>query len=304
MTATTLPGLPSAPVPAPDARPRTVRILHPGYGATVQDLGRPGHTALGVSPSGAADRRSLRLANRLVGNPEDAAGLEILLGGTVLVVDHHATVALAGAPCPARVDGRPVGPYAPIRLAPGQQLALETAAEGLRVYLAVRGGLDTPPVLGSRSTDTLSGLGPARLATGDMLPVGRRTDGWPAADLAPQRPCHAEPLLRIVPGPRDDWFTPDALAALCGGPYTVTDQSDRVGMRLAGPTLERSVPGELPSEGTVLGALQVPPSGQPILFLADHPVTGGYPVIAVVHEDDLPLAGQARPGQRIRFRSA
>ncbi|AUG76473.1 Allophanate hydrolase subunit 2 [Kitasatospora sp. MMS16-BH015] len=283
---------------------RTVRVLQPGYGATVQDLGRPGHGALGVSPSGAADPDSLRLANRLVGNEESAAALECLLGGLVLAFDHHATVALTGAPCPARAGGRPVGPNAPVRLAPGEQLRLGTATDGLRVYVAVRGGLDTPAVLGSRSTDTLSGLGPERLAAGGLLPVGDRTTGWPAVDLAPRRALPAEPLLRILPGPRDDWFTPAALAALCAAPYTVTEQSDRIGMRLAGPALERVRPGELPSEGTVAGALQVPPSGRPILFLADHPVTGGYPVIAVVHEDDLPLAAQTRPGRTLRFRLA
>ncbi|MEV7774518.1 biotin-dependent carboxyltransferase family protein [Kitasatospora sp. NPDC086791] len=283
---------------------RSLRVVRPGFGATVQDLGRPGHAALGVSPSGAADRRSLRLANRLVGNQEGAAGVEAPLGGLVLEVDHHATVALTGAPCPAHVDGRAVDLNAPVRLEPGRRLTVGTPREGLRVYLAVRGGIDLPPVLGSRSTDTLAGLGPARLAAGDLLPVGDLTDGWPAADFAPQRALPAEPVLRILPGPRDDWFTPEALALLCGRPYTVTDHSDRVGMRLSGPALERARTGELPSEAAVPGALQVPPNGQPILFLTDHPVTGGYPVIATVHEDDLCHAAQAGPGRRLRFRPA
>lgn len=290
------------------ATPRGLRVLRPGFGATVQDLGRPGYAVLGVSPSGAADAPSLRLANRLVGNREDAAGLEAPLGGLLLEFDHHATVALTGAPCPAAVDGRAVPDHAPVHLRPGQQLQLGLSAGGLRVYLAVRGGLEPagPPVLGSRATDTLSGLGPPRLAAGDRIPVGRRTVGWPAADFAPPRPLPAEPVLRIVPGPRDDWFTPAALTALCGEPYAVTDRSDRIGMRLDGPPLERDPahPGELPSEAAVPGALQVPPNGLPILFLTDHPVTGGYPVIATVHEDDLPLAAQARPGQPLRFRPA
>ncbi len=277
-------------------------MLRPGFGATVQDLGRPGHAALGVSPSGAADQRSLRLANRLVGNEEAAAGIEAPLGGLVLRFDHHATVALAGAPCEARVGDRSVGMYAPVRLAPGERLTIGVPWQGLRVYLAVRGGLDVPPVLGSRSTDTLSGLGPPRLAADTVLPVGNRTTGWPAADLAPQRPSAAEPVLRLWPGPRDDWFTEAAMAALCSRPYAVAQQSDRVGMRLSGPLLERSRHGELPSEAAVVGALQVPPTGQPILFLNDHPVTGGYPVIATLHEDDLPLAAQARPGDQLRFR--
>jgi biotin-dependent carboxylase-like uncharacterized protein len=280
---------------------RTVEVLRPGFGATIQDLGRPGLGALGVSPSGAADQRSLRLANRLVGNRESAAGIEAPLGALTLHFDHHATVALTGAPCPAWAREQPVGMNAPVRLAPGEHLRIGTPAEGLRLYVAVRGGLEVPPVLGSRSTDTIAGLGPARLAAGDVLPVGTRTTGWPTADLAPQPPLPAEPCLRILPGPRDDWFTAAALTALTSQPYTVTQDSNRVGMRLDGPELERVRPGELPSEGTVTGALQVPPTGQPILFLTDHPVTGGYPVIAVVHEDDLPLAAQTRPGQRLRF---
>ncbi|MFE4518827.1 biotin-dependent carboxyltransferase family protein [Kitasatospora sp. NPDC056783] len=287
---------------SPTTPTRHVRVIRPGFGATVQDLGRPGHAALGVGRSGAADRRSLRLANRLVGNREEAAALEAPLGGLVLDVDHHATVALTGAPCPAHADGRAVDLNAPVRLAPGSRLTVGVPSEGLRVYLAVRGGVDLPPVLGSRSTDTLSGIGPARLAAGDLLPVGDLTAGWPAADFAPQRALPAEPVLRILPGPRDDWFTPESLAALCAGPYRVTDHSDRVGMRLAGAALRRVRSGELPSEAAVPGALQVPPDGQPILFLADHPVTGGYPVIATVHEDDLPLAAQTRPGLALRFR--
>ncbi|WP_380282930.1 biotin-dependent carboxyltransferase family protein [Kitasatospora purpeofusca] len=281
---------------------RRVRVIHPGFGATVQDLGRPGHAALGVGRSGAVDRRSLRLANRLVGNREEAAAIEAPLGGLVLDIGHHATIALTGAPCDAHADGRAVDLNAPVRLVPGSRLTIGVPYEGLRVYLAVRGGVDLPPVLGSRSTDTLSGIGPARLSVGDLLPVGDLTAGWPAADFAPQRGLPAEPVLRILPGPRDDWFTPESLAALCARPYGVTDHSDRVGMRLTGPVLHRARAGELPSEAAVPGALQVPPDGQPILFLADHPVTGGYPVIATVHEDDLPLAAQTRPGQALRFR--
>ncbi|BAJ31743.1 MULTISPECIES: biotin-dependent carboxyltransferase family protein [Kitasatospora] len=277
-------------------------MIGAGFGATVQDLGRPGHAALGVSPSGAADPRSLRLANRLVGNHEDAAGIEAPYGGLVLEAGRHTTVALAGPPCPARVGRRAVDTHAPVLLAPGERLTVGSPVHGLRVYLAVRGGIDVPPVLGSRSTDTLSGLGPARLAPGDLLPVGTRTAHWPAADLAPERPFPAEPVLRIVPGPRDDWFTPEARTALCTARYTVTSRSDRIGIRLDGPALTRARPGELPSEAALPGALQVPPDGRPILFLTDHPVTGGYPVIATVHEDDLRLAAQTRPGRTLRFR--
>ncbi|MFB7949765.1 biotin-dependent carboxyltransferase family protein [Kitasatospora phosalacinea] len=284
------------------AGPAVLLVVRAGYGATVQDLGRPGLAALGVGRSGAADRGALRLANRLVGNPEGAAGLEMPLGGVELEFSRAATCALAGADCPAWVDGRPVGPRTPLAVPAGARLRIGTPGRGLRAYLAVRGGLDVPAVLGSRATDTLAGLGPQRLTAGQLLPVGTAATGWPAAEHAPRRDRTGPVVLHVVPGPRDDWFTPAALRTLCGEPYTVTADSDRVGMRLDGPVLERARGGELPSEGMVGGALQVPPSGRPILFLADHPVTGGYPVIAVVRRTDLDAAAQARPGDVLRFR--
>jgi len=158
-------------------------------------------------------------------------------------------------------------------------------------------------VLGSRSTDTLSGLGPEPLRTGTRLPIGQPQAPLPAVDLAPVAALPAEPALRVIPGPRDDWFTQEALSVLCAQPYQVGSDSNRVGVRLSAPQpLARKVSGELPPEPMVLGALQVPPSGQPILFLADHPVTGGYPVIAVVTAADLHHAAQVRAGQRVRFR--
>jgi biotin-dependent carboxylase-like uncharacterized protein len=179
-----------------------------------------------------------------------------------------------------------------------------TPATGLRSYLAVRGGVVVPPVLGSRSRDTLSGLGPAPLGAGDRLPVGDTGSCGPiVADVAPAaaaRPGPAE--LRVVAGPRDDWFTAEARQRLRTAVYQVTSDSNRSGLRLSGPPLARSRPGELASEGMPLGALQVPPDGQPILFLADHPVTGGYPVIAVVATSDVGRAAQLRPGDSVRFR--
>ncbi|GAA3582699.1 biotin-dependent carboxyltransferase family protein [Amycolatopsis ultiminotia] len=278
-----------------------VEIRTPGPFATVQDLGRSGYAAVGVGRSGAADRGALKLANRLVGNPETHAALEVTLGGLRIRVSEHATVAVTGAAVPVRAGGREAGTCVPITLRPGEELVLGTAGRGLRSYVAVRGGFDVRPVLGSRATDTLGKLGPPPLAAGMTLPIGDRVTGWPAADIAPCPLLPEEPLLRLEPGPRLDWFTGSALSTLTGAGYTVTSDLDRVGIRLEGAALTRARAGELAPEAAVPGALQVPPSGVPILFLADHPVTGGYPVAAVVAEPDLDLAAQLRPGQRVRF---
>jgi biotin-dependent carboxylase-like uncharacterized protein len=269
--------------------------------ATIQDLGRAGFRHLGVTESGALDRHSLRLANRLVGNPEGAAAIEITFGGLVLRFGTATVVSLAGAPCPADLDGRQVSMYSPISVASGATLRLDAPSAGLRTYVAVRGGIDAVPVLGSRSTDTLSGLGPAPLAPGTVLDIGAPSLSQPRVDIAPQANYPAVFELRVLVGPRDDWFPPESLRTLLDTPYAVTTSTNRVGMRLAGPALHRSTDQELKPEGMVRGALQVPPDGQPILFLADHPVTGGYPVIAVVVDSDIDLAAQARPGAQLRF---
>ena len=279
-----------------------IEVVRPGPMTTVQDLGRPGLGALGVSRSGAADRAALRLANRLVGNPESAACLEVTFGGLALRFPATHTVALTGAACPLSSSGGRVGMLGPVSVGAGEELALGRPARGLRTYLAVRGGIDVPPVLGSRATDVLAGLGPPALVVGQRLPVGDAVTGEPCVDTAPVPPDPEEPVLGVLPGPRDDWFVAEALTALTGGAYEATPQSNRVGLRLAGPVLRRAVERELPSEGMVRGALQVPPDGQPVLLLADHPVTGGYPVVAVVDEPDVDLAAQVRPGQRLRFR--
>jgi biotin-dependent carboxylase-like uncharacterized protein len=284
-----------------------IEIVRPGPLATVQDLGRPGHAALGVGTSGAADRRSLRLANRLVGNPEGAAGIEITFGGFHARVHDFARVALAGAPGDVRAGGRPAALHEALYLRPGDELRLGAPEAGLRTYLAVAGGIDAAPVLGSRSTDTLAGLGPARLQAGDRLQVGPHRGDAPGVDAVPVAAPASDPVLRILPGPRADWFGAAARAALLGEPWEATSDADRVGIRLDGPRLERTSGAEgreLPSEGMVEGALQVPPEGRPVLFLADHPVTGGYPVIAIVAEADVPAAAQLRPGSRVRFRAA
>ncbi|TNY34540.1 biotin-dependent carboxyltransferase family protein [Thermomonospora catenispora] len=280
-----------------------IEVVRPGPLTTVQDLGRPGHAHLGVPCSGAADRPSLCLANRLVGNPEDAAGLEMTFGGAVLRFHRSGWAAVTGAPVPLRVGGRPAAMNAPCHVPAGACLEVGVPRIGVRSYLAVRGGLAVDPVLGSRSTDLLSGLGPAPLRGGDRLPVGRLPADAPIlVDQAPVAPLPEEPVLRILPGPRDDWFTDDALGVLTTERYEVTAESNRVGIRLTGRPLRRAREGELPSEGMVTGALQVPPNGMPIIFLADHPTTGGYPVIAVLAGRDLPVAAQLRPGQKVRFR--
>ena len=281
---------------------RALEVLAPGPLATVQDGGRHGHAALGVGASGAADTASYARANRLLANPEGAAALEVTMGGLVLRARGDVWVAVTGAPCPVRVGGRGAAPAEVLRLRDGEELRLGPPRRGLRSYVAVRGGLDVPAVLGSRSTDVLSGLGPEPLRTGDVLPVGEPPCAFPVLDAVPEPPVGGDRLeLGVVLGPRDDWFTPGAVEALLGGEFEVTGRSDRVGMRLAGPALPRSVEGELPTEGMVPGALQIPPDGEPVLFLADHPVTGGYPVIAVVRSRDLPSAAQARPGTRLAF---
>jgi biotin-dependent carboxylase-like uncharacterized protein len=277
-----------------------IEVVQPGPLATIQDLGRPGHLALGVGRSGAADVRSLGLANRLVGNAESAAAIETTFGGLQLIFHAATTVAMTGASLPASLNGRVVSLDSPISVPSGGRLELGPPSAGMRTYVAVRGGIAVPAFLGSRSTDVLSGLGPAPLAAGVQLPVGSDVIGPPNVDIAPVPSFPPEPVLRVVAGPRDDWFS--SLEPLLRGPYEVTSDSNRVGIRLRGPALVRTREGELPSEGMVLGSLQVPPAGQPVLFLADHPVTGGYPVAAVVVDADLPLAAQLRPGQQLRFR--
>ena len=281
-----------------------------GVQALFQDTGRHGQAGQGVSASGAMDRGALRAANRLVGNPPDAACVEIADGGFELVCRGDAVVAFTGAEAPLRLTTaggaawHPPG-WAPIALAEGDRLRLGAPRAGIRSYLAVRGGFDVAPVLGSRATDTLARVGPPAIAVGDVLPIGapgRGVVGAPEEPPADLPRASEVVVLDVVMGPRTDWFTPEAVALLAGQVWRVTPQSNRVGLRLAGDaSLARAIAGELPSEGTALGALQVPPSGQPVLFLADHPLTGGYPVIACVATHHLDRAGQIPIGAGVRF---
>ena len=263
-----------------------IEIVATGALATVQDLGRPGWAALGVPRSGAFDRGAARLANRLVGNDAGAALIETTLGGLVVRALDAVTVALTGAAC-AGFDHN-----AAVSLPAGATMRLGTPAVGLRSYLAIRGGLDLAATLGSRSTDLLSGLGPAPLAAGARLAVGARTAGQPSGAIAPIAPPGF--VLSATDGPRLDWFSDDALHLLTNTEWIVRAESDRVGVRLDGPPLPRSRDGELASEPTRPGAVQVPPDGRPIVFGPDAPVTGGYPVIAV---QDRYLGGVAHRGQ-------
>lgn len=292
------------PVNRPGAdHSRVLTILDPGPLTLVQDTGRPGLASLGVPTSGWLDDRAARSANRLVGNPEEAAVLECLLGGLVLVTGRALTLAVTGAVCTVTLDGRPVAHGAPLSARAGAILRLGRAVVGARCYVAVAGGIDVPQVAGSRATDTLSGIGPLRPAPETVLPVGQPT-GPPglgeAVPLAAGVPGPA--VLRLHPGPRADWLTARSWQSLAQAAYCVTPDSNRIGLRLDGPRLEHDRPGELPSEGLVLGAVQVPPDGRPVVFLRDHPTTGGYPVVGVVDPGDLDRCAQLLPGHRIAFR--
>lgn len=278
---------------------RQLTVLATGPQALVQDLGRPGNAHLGVPPSGALDTPSLTLANRLVGNPENAAGLELLLGGFQARAHESCTIAVTGPAVEVHVNDRLVDSHSPVHLRANDILAIGTPQTGLRSYLAVSGGIDVPAELGSRSTDLLSGIGPAQLQTNDVLPLG--TPGVPVGeDVVPPVQVPQELIIPITLGPRDDWFD-DPAKQLNEGRWTVSDRSNRVGARLDGTKLDRGG-GELPSEGMITGAVQVPPNGLPVIFLNDHPTTGGYPVIGVVPGGYLAHIAQARPGTKMRFR--
>jgi biotin-dependent carboxylase-like uncharacterized protein len=255
-----------------------IAVVRSGLMTTVQDLGRSGLARYGIPPSGAADPVSLRAGNALVGNPPDAAALEATLVGPELRFAEPTLVAVTGA----------------VAVPPQEVETLELGAfrRGARAYVCVRGGIDVEPVLGSRSTDLLTGLGPQPLRDGDLLRLGPEPGTAPHAVEPPPLPDEA--VLRVVPGPRDDWFA--SLEPLLATRWRVSSSSNRVGVRLEGARLDRRVDGEL----LVTGAIQVPPSG-PILLLNDHPTTGGYPVAAVVVADDLWLAGQLAPGASVRF---
>jgi biotin-dependent carboxylase-like uncharacterized protein len=279
-----------------------LKVLATGPLSLVEDLGRTGASGIGVGRSGAADRAALRQANRAVGNPEDAAGLEVTFGGLeVEVAGGHVWLCVTGAPTPVSVDGRGVGAYTVVSAPPGSVVRLGVPEHGLRSYVSVRGGIDVPPVLGSRSHDVMAGLGPPPLSEGDELPIGAATDAFPEVDVLPPPRLDDDVVLSLVRGPRDEWVRD--VDTLVRTEWTASEKTNRVGMRLEGAAVEhRDEDTQLPSEGAYRGAVQVPPSGEPVVFLADHPVTGGYPVVAVVVDADVDRAAQVRPGQTLRFR--
>ena len=277
-----------------------IQVLDPGFFTTVQDLGRPGLGHLGVPMAGAADAFSLRVANRLVGNADGAAALEMTSRGATLSFDAPAHIALAGGELEAALDGQPLPMHQTLLIPAGGLLRMGRILTGFRSYLAVAGGLQVPTVLGSASSDTLAGLGPAPLAADARLALGEPGPA-PGFYMRSPRRFGAEAQLRILPGPQEDWFTPAARRQLLEGEYRVEPQSDRTGLRLAGGKLERSRQDELQPVGMVAGAIQVPGSGQPIVLLANHGATGGYPLIANVISADLPLLAQLAPGARLHF---
>ncbi|MFI8790528.1 biotin-dependent carboxyltransferase family protein [Streptomyces sp. NPDC055105] len=284
--------------------PGRLTVVEPGMLSLVQDRGRPGYAHLGVGRAGAADLAAMVLANRVLGNDESAPVVEVTNGGLAFTCDVPSFVAVTGAPLPVKVGARRRWTHEVLTVAAGEVVALGMPHHGLRSYVAVRGGICVPPVLGSCSTDRLSGLGPERLRAGATLGIGPGRGRLPVADLvvAPPPPDPAEDVrLPVRLGPRADWFEPEALRTLLKTRFEVTPDSDRVGVRLAGPALPRRILSELTSEGVVEGSLQAPPGGRLTLFGPDHPVTGGYPVIAVVRERAMPVVAQLRPGQGVRF---
>jgi antagonist of KipI len=285
-------------------------VIEPGLLTTVQDLGRPGYQRVGIPPSGPLDRAAFVLANRLVGNPDGAAGLELTLRGPRLEVRRACLVAVTGAEMGFSINGREAPTWTAVRLGPGDVIAFRMVAAGCRAYLAVAGGLDTPLVLGSRATylrGRLGGVEGRALQKGDALPLGKPVvplDRLEERAVPPSRrpPYPAEIECRVILGPQDDRFTPDGIAAFLEGPYEVTPHADRMGYRVKGPLVAHARGHDIISDGIPLGGIQVPGEGQPIVLLADRQTTGGYTKIATVISVDISRLGQAKPGHRVRFR--
>jgi biotin-dependent carboxylase-like uncharacterized protein len=273
----------------------SIEVLSPGLFATVQDLGRPGYGAIGVSACGAADPVALRVGNRLVGNAEGAAALEMTLVGGSFRFGSNAVIALAGA----ALERAPM--WTSFEIGAGEVLRCGRMASGARTYLCVRGGIAAPLVLGSASTHVPSGIGGGPLRRGDVLDIGPACEGWSPRRVrrSALEALAARKTLRVTPGPQHALF--GGADVLTASSWRVTEECDRLGLRLAGPAIAGSGGGHMTTEGVSLGAIQVPANGQPIILFVDQQTTGGYPVIANVISADLPSVGQLRPGDEVRF---
>ena len=282
-------------------------IVNPGIYTTVQDEGRFGYEQFGVSPAGPMDKRSFHIANLLVGNDMGEAGLEMTFTGAEIRFTGPAVIALAGADMGPLLNGAPVCMYRAFSAEAGDVLRMQSASGGCRTYLAAAGGLDIPVVMGSRSTLVKNGLGGYQgrpLKKGDEIGLRQNLDTienlparWMQAEYS-QAGCR---LVRVVEGPQDDCFTRKGREDFFGGTYKVTGESDRMGYRLEGPCPEHVADGNIISDGIVMGSVQVPTSGQPIVMMADCQSIGGYAKIATVITADLPVIGQCRAGDEIRF---
>jgi antagonist of KipI len=283
-----------------------ILVREPGLFTTVQDLGREGFGPMGVSPSGAADAVSLRMGNRLVGNAEGAAGLEMtLLGGTFEFPD-GAVLALAGSDFGAALDGKPVELWTAFEAKPEQVLTLGPTRSGARCYLCVRGGIEVKTFLGSASTHILSGVGGFEgraLRKGDVLKIGAASGSARTPRLSARALKEMQPrkVLRVTPGPQEDWFPEASRRVFYENAYRVAEETNRMGIRLEGASVAKATEGELTSEGVSLGAVQVPEGGLPILLFVEQQTTGGYPKIANVISADFHSLGQLRPRDEIRF---
>ena len=299
-----------APPPTGSEGPGAIDVLEPGALLTIQDRGRVGWAHLGVPRAGPADAGSAQRANALLGNDPDAALLEATLWGPTIRLGAARRVALCGASADITVDGLPARAGVALSLPAGAQLHVGRFRTGTRLYIAIEGGLEAPRVLGSRSTDTLSGLGPRPLRKGSrvaLLPIPEHQSPGPpvrtgSTDRRDTYPFSTNLTVAARPGPRRDWLTTDGWNRLIAETFTVAPTSDRTGVRLTGPPLHRSRADELPSEGMVVGAVQVPPDGQPIVLMRNHPTTGGYPVVAVVDASGVDALAQAAPGTEVQFR--
>jgi antagonist of KipI len=286
-----------------------IEVRAPGLLTTLQDLGREGFGPMGVSASGAADPVALRIGNRLVGNAEGAAGLEMALLGGNFVFPERAVVALTGSEFGATLDDEPIDMWKSVEIRQGQTLRLGATRTGARCYLCVRGGIDVKLFLESRSTHLLSGLGGFQgraLRAGDVLKIGtasgsfrtfrkRSVSARAVAQLAPRK------VLRVTTGPQSDWFSPEVQEVFYAGTYRVTEESNRMGLRLEGSAIASTAGGEMTSEGVSLGAVQITAGGLPIILFVEQQTTGGYPKIANVISADLSSLGQLRPRDEIRF---